>query len=228
MLPDGKTERNCSNSSNSLLTLYETERRAVLCKETASYDGPTVSPSRLDFKTVADKMRVVNWWLSLEAKEMTATMKSLRQTYRAPSKSNDLFYLQHDDNNKCLHPRITPGPRAFQSVPTRIPTKFSAYMINNNDRVSQGLATDVPTEDDSCDGPGTETVCTALSSHVASVDPFVKDISTEESVGPFIKEVSALYESNSTQAEIEECKTFLACQMVERKTFLNSTITDHP
>jgi hypothetical protein len=58
---------------------------------------------------------------------------------------------------------------------------------------------------------GTEAVFTALSNQIESVDPF-------------IKEISALYEGNSTQAEIDECKTFLAAQMEECKTFLNSKI----
>jgi hypothetical protein len=45
----------------------------------------------LDAKTVADKMRVVSWWLSLEAKQMATTFDALRQIYRAPSKSNDRY-----------------------------------------------------------------------------------------------------------------------------------------
>jgi hypothetical protein len=107
---------------------------------------------------------------------------------------------------------------------------------HDNYGVSRGLATSVPAEDDSWDdGPETETVFTALISHVASVDPYIEDLFMEESVGPFIKEVSALYEGNSTQAEIEEgkaflaaqmevCKLFLAAQMEERKAFLNRKI----
>jgi hypothetical protein len=63
----------------------------------------------------------------------------------------------------------------------------------------------------SCEGPGTETVFTALSNQIASLDPL-------------IKEISALYEGNSTQAEIDECKTFLAAQMAACKIFLNSKI----
>jgi hypothetical protein len=43
--------------------------------------------------------------------------------------------------------------------------------------------------------------------------PWIHDLFMEESVGPFIMEVSALYEGNATQAEIEECKTFLAAQI---------------
>jgi uncharacterized protein YydD (DUF2326 family) len=99
-------------------------------------------------------------------------------------------------------------------------------MVHDTDGASQGLATDVPTEVDSCDDPGTETVFTALSSHVASVDPCVEKSFIKESVGPFIKEVSALYEGNSTQAEIEECKAFLAAQMEECKTFLAAQIEE--
>jgi hypothetical protein len=44
-----------------------------------------------DAKTVSDKMLFVNWWLSLEAKAMTAVMQSLRQFYRAPTRSNELL-----------------------------------------------------------------------------------------------------------------------------------------
>jgi hypothetical protein len=65
-------------------------------------------------------------------------------------------------------------------------------MVYDNDGLSQGLAIDFPTCDDSCDGPGTgtETIFTALSNQIANANPFTK-------------ELSALFEGNSTQPEIE-------------------------
>lgn len=97
------------------------------------------------------------------------------------------------------------------SAPTAgIPATFTQESIVYGD---DGMAVDFPSgEDDSWDDvPGTETVFTALSNQIASVDPFVK-------------EIASLYEGNSTQAEIDECKTFLGALMEQGKTFLNNKI----
>jgi hypothetical protein len=81
------------------------------------------------------------------------------------------------------------------SAPTAgIPATFTQESMVYAD---DGLAVDLPSgEDNSWEGSGTETVFTTLSNQIASVDPF-------------IKEISSLYEGNSTQAEINECKTYL-------------------
>lgn len=68
----------------------------------------------------------------------------------------------------------------------------------------------------------TEAVYTALSNQILSgVDQFVK-----ESVAPCVKELSALYEGNSTQAEIDACKTFLAAQREKQKTLLAAGVEE--
>ena len=65
---------------------------------------------------------------------------------------------------------------------------------------SDGINIDFPTCDDSSDGPTTELVFRDIIKQIVSV--YI-----------FIKEISALFEGNSTQAEIDKCKTFLAYQM---------------
>ena len=67
--------------------------------------------------------------------------------------------------------------------------------------------------DDSSDCPTTELVFRGISKQIASVYPF-------------IKEISALFKETSTQAYIDKCKTFLAAQIEECKTFVNSQIIE--
>jgi hypothetical protein len=236
-LPEDLRDVNASGWKNGakLLELFKlpagTVRGGKVCR--IAERVPRMFPQclLLDAKTLEDKMRVVNWWISLEKVEMReVTNHSGRFTVHPQNPTN--FSIR-----ECLRTRNTPRSKRLPSASTAgIPETFADNSVRyDNDGVSQGLATSVPTEDDSCDdGPGTETVFTALGSHVASVDPCIEDIFIEESLGPFNKEISA-YEGNSTQVEIEECKAFLAAQMEvcktflaaqreERKTFLNSKI----
>ena len=67
-------------------------------------------------------------------------------------------------------------------------------------RFSNGIDIDFLVCDDSSDGPTTELVFRDIIKQIVSV--YI-----------IIKEILALFEGNSTQAEIDKCKTFLAYQM---------------
>jgi hypothetical protein len=90
-----------------------------------------------------------------------------------------------------------------------------SLVYNENDDASgcftDGNNIDFPAWDYEDDSPRTESVFRSLSDETATV-------------GPFIKEISALYEGNSTKAEVDECKRFLAAQMKECMAFLSCKI----
>jgi hypothetical protein len=94
-LPEDLKEVNASgwNDGGKLLELFKlpagTVRDGITTrKEKKAY---RMFPACLiqDAKTVADKMRVVSWWLSLEKKEMKTQFDALKNIYRAPSKDNE-------------------------------------------------------------------------------------------------------------------------------------------
>jgi hypothetical protein len=93
MLQDGKTDKNCSQPSSSLLVLYETED-GKQCRSAKKVSRMFPQCLILDAKTLKDKMRVVSWWVSLEGKEMKAAFESLKTFYRAPSNSSSPLHRQ--------------------------------------------------------------------------------------------------------------------------------------
>ena len=78
-------------------------------------------------------------------------------------------------------------------------------------RLSNGIDIEFLACDDSSNGPTTELVFRYLSKTIVSVDII-------------IKEILALFEGNSTQAEIDKGKKFFEYQIKECKAFLNSQI----
>jgi hypothetical protein len=93
MLPDVITDQNYSNSSNPLL-VPGTVRDGKKCRSAKKIPRMIPRCLLLDAKILTDKMRVVSWWFSLEGKEMTATIESLKKIYREPSNSNDRLHRQ--------------------------------------------------------------------------------------------------------------------------------------
>jgi hypothetical protein len=87
----------------------------------------------LDAKTVADKMRVVSWWLSLEKEVMTTTLTLLKDIYRAPTNSNDLYDPRPYSNAKRRREMSSHSEAAPATVATSTSTSTTTAQRLVND-----------------------------------------------------------------------------------------------
>jgi hypothetical protein len=132
------------------------------------------------------------------------------------------YYLAAGCGN-CMHSNHVRLEREQMPFPKRLRdlenetilatfTQDSVLLDDMDAGSSQGDGVDFPVWDVTHESTGTgEPVFIGLVNQIRTVDPI-------------IKEISALYEGNSTEAEIEECKAFLAARMKECNAFLKSKI----
>jgi hypothetical protein len=78
--------------------------------------------------------------------------------------------------------RMTMAMRRAFSCDAFTAMNKSCTSVFDDDRFFQGLAIDFPIWDDSCDGPGSDTMFTAFRNKIASVVPFIKEISARENI----------------------------------------------